>query len=143
MIGTRRWCAAALFAWVGAAQAFALTAKSESPLIDEASLRARTQALAAEIGARIPDDPKVKVYVYTRAQATPGAPQHYIYLHRVELRRAFNAQTPPYPYAGFLPIETVERYGVGDAQQARAALDQALRTFLERLKNVDPSKPLE
>lgn len=143
MIGICRGCAAVLLVWAGAAQAFTLVAKSESPLIDEASLRAQTQKLAAEIGQRIPDDPKVKVDVYTRAQATPGTPQHYIYLHRVELRRAFNAQTPPYPYAGYLPIETVERYGVGDAQEARAALDQALRTFFTRLKNVDPAQAFQ
>ncbi len=126
-------CVAALvLAWAaaGAAQAFTISARSESPLVTQDALRNATQQVAAEIGNRIPDSPDIKVTVFTRAVATKQGPGRYVYLHRIELRRAFNAG-PPYPYAGWLPIETKEQYGIGsEAEVARAALDAG---FLARV----------
>jgi hypothetical protein len=122
----------------GAAQAFTISAKSENPLVTEDALRNATQQVAAEIGNRIPDSPDVKVTVLTRAVPSKQAQGRYVYLQRIELRRAFNAGAP-YPYAGWLPIETEERYGVGSEAEVRAALDQALRAFFTELKPVDPN----
>ena len=129
-----------VLAWAaaGAAQAFTISAKSESPLVTEDALRNATQQVAAEIGNRIPDSPDVKVAVFTRAVATKQGQGRYVYLHRIELRRAFNAG-PPYPYAGWLPIETKEQYGIGSEAEVRTALDQSLRAFFTELKPVDPN----
>jgi hypothetical protein len=129
-----------VLAWAaaGAAQAFTISATSESPLVTQDALRNATQQVAAEIGNRIPDSPDIKVTVFTRAVATKQGPGHYVYLHRIELRRAFNAG-PPYPYAGWLPIETKEQYGIGTEAEVRAALDQSLRAFFTELKPVDPN----
>ncbi|MDE0854354.1 MAG: hypothetical protein OSA97_08020 [Nevskia sp.] len=126
-------CAAA-----GAAQAFTISAKSENPLVTEDALRGATQQVAAEIGNRIPDDPNVKVTVFTRAVPAKQGQGRYVYLHRIELRRAFNAG-PPYPYAGWLPIQAQEQYGVGSEAEMRAKLDEALRAFFTALKPVDPN----
>ncbi len=126
-------CAAA-----GAAQAFTISAKSENPLVTEDALRNATQQVAAEIGNRIPDSPDIKVTVFTRAVPTKQGQGRYVYLHRIELRRAFNAG-PPYPYAGWLPIDSKEQYGVGSEAEVRAALDQSLRAFFTELKPVDPN----
>ena len=132
--------AVAVVAWAAAAaaQAFTLSAKSDNPLIGEDALRAQTLQIAAEIGNRIPDDPNVKVSVYSRAIPAKQGEGRYLYLHRIELRRAFNAG-PPYPYAGYLPIETKERYGIGSEAEMRAALEQYLRLFFTDLKAVDPN----
>lgn len=129
-----------LLVWAVAAtaQAFNVSATSENPLVPDAALRSATLQAATDIGNRIPDDPNVKVTVFSRAVPTKTDPGRYVYLHRVELRRAFNAG-PPYPYAGWLPIETVERYGVGSEAEVRAKLDESLRTFFTELKPVDPS----
>jgi hypothetical protein len=132
--------ASVVLAWAvaAAAQAFTISATSENPLVTEEALRNATQQVAGEIGNRIPDDPKVKVTVFTRAVPTKQDPSRYVYLHRIELRRAFNAG-PPYPYAGWLPIETVERYGIGTEAEVRAKLDESLRSFFTELKPVDPN----
>ena len=124
----------------GAAQAFNIVANSENPLVDQAALTAATQKAAADSGARIPDDPNVKVTVFTRAAHIPGRDDNaYLYLHRIELRRAFNGPNPPYPYAGWLPIETVERYGYGKDGEVKGTLDKVLHDFFTRLQPVDPN----
>jgi hypothetical protein len=132
--------ALAVVAWAvaTAAQAFEVSAITQNPLVTEDALRSATLQAAAEIGNRIPDDPKVKVTVFSRAVPVKQDPTHYVYLHRIELRRAFNAG-PPYPYAGWLPIETVERYGIGSEAEVRSQLDQALHGFFTELKPVDPN----
>jgi hypothetical protein len=61
-------------------------------------------------------------------------------VHRVELRRAFNAGVSPYPYAGWIPIDSYEFYGIGSPEEARAKLDETLRTYFTKLKAVDPAK---
>ena len=130
----------AVLGWAiaAAAQAFTISAKSENPLITDDALRSATQQMAAEVGNRIPDNPDVKVTVYTRAVAAKQGQGRYVYLHRIELRRAFNAG-PPYPYAGWLPIQTREFYGIGTEAEMRAKLDQYLRIFFTDLKPVDPN----
>lgn len=125
-------------AFASAAQAFTISARSENSLVPESALRAATQQAAAAVGNRIPDDPNVKVTVFTRAEPSKAVAGGYLYLHRIELRRAFNAGAP-YPFAGWLPIHTVERYGDGSDKQTRDALDQALRDFFSDLKNIDPA----
>jgi len=123
----------------GAAQAFTIMTKSESPLLSDDALRSATTQMAATVGSNIPDNPNVKVFVSSKARPTKQADGGYVYLHRIELRRAFNAG-PPYPTAEWLPIESRERYGVGSPDEVRAALDETLREFFTTMKDVDPAK---
>ena len=129
-----------VLAWTaaGAAQAFNISAKSENPMIAQDGLRSATLQMASQVGSSIPDNADVKVTVFTRAMPSKIGTGQYIYLHRIELRRAFNAATPPYPFAGWLPIQTVERYGVGDDKEVRDELDHVLRDFFTEVKAIDP-----
>jgi hypothetical protein len=127
-----------VLAVAGAAHAFNITAKSENPALGEPALRAAAQQAAANSGARIPDDPNVKVWVYSHAHPSKIGQNQLIYLHRIQLRRAFNAGAP-YPYAGWLPVITVERYGVGDDKEVREELDHVLGEFFTKMKTVDPA----
>ncbi|HZR35900.1 MAG TPA: hypothetical protein VFA75_11030 [Nevskia sp.] len=127
------------FGAAGAAQAFNISAKSENPMIGQDGLRSATQQMASQVGSRIPDNADVKVTVFSRAQPSKIGQNQYIYLHRIELRRAFNAMSPPYPFAGWLPIETVERYGVGDDKEVRDELDHVLNEFFTKVKAIDPN----
>ena len=124
------------FAVAGAAQAFNITAKSENPAIGEPALRSAAQQALA--GVRIPDDPNVKIWVYSHAHPSKIGQNQLIYLHRIQLRRAFNAG-PPYAYAGWLPVVTVERYGVGDDKEVREELDHVLSEFVTKMKGIDPA----
>jgi hypothetical protein len=130
-----------VLAWAaaGAAQAFNIKAASENPMESVDALRAATQQAAAAAGVAIPDSADIKVTVFTRAQPSKIGQGQYIYLHRIELRRAFNAMTPPYPFAGWLPFETVERYGVGSDQEVRGELDHVLNEFFTKVKAIDPN----
>lgn len=137
--GIKLACVVLAWAAAGAAQAFNISAKSENPLTSVDALRAATQQAAAAVGSSIPDNPDVKVTVFTRAQPSKIGQNQYIYLHRIELRRAFNAMTPPYPFAGWLPIQTTERYGVGSDQEVRGELDHVLNEFFTKVKAIDPN----
>ncbi len=121
----------------GAAQAFNIKATSENPMMSVDALRSATVQAAA--GVAIPDDPNIKVTVFSRAVPSKIGQNQLIYLHRIELRRAFNGSTPPYPFAGWLPIETVERYGVGDDKEVRDELDHVLHDFFVKVKAIDPN----
>jgi hypothetical protein len=123
----------------GVAQAFNIKASSENPMEPVDALRSATQQAASAVGASIPDDPNIKVTVFTRAQPSKIGQGQYIYLHRIELRRAFNGPTPPYPFAGWLPIQTTEHYGVGDEKEVREELDAVLRKFFTEVKAIDPN----
>ncbi|GAC1626663.1 MAG: hypothetical protein NVS9B10_14820 [Nevskia sp.] len=120
------------------AQAFEIKTRSENPAISEDALRAAVNQIAAEVGQRIPETPDIKVYVYSRALPSKIEWQT-IYFHRVQLTKAFTGPAP-YPTRAWLPIKSVERYGVDDAATARAKLDEALRDFFRALKSVDPDK---
>jgi len=128
----------------GSAQAFELKAKSDSTVISEEALRAAVNAAAASIGNNIPNDPKVKVTVYTKAIPSNSEAGRFTFLHRIELRRVFIAGAP-YPYRGWLPEPdaTVERYGVADPAEIKAKLDEVLHDFFTRLKPIDPAKGFE
>ena len=123
------------------AQAFQVKTRSENPAISEEALRAAVNQIAAEVGHRIPEDADIKVYVYTRALPSKIEGQS-IYLHRVQLTKAFTGG-PPYPYRGWLPLRSVERYGVDDPATIQLKLDEALRDFFTTLKNVDPDQGIE
>lgn len=125
------------FGAASAAQAFNISARSENPMMSVDALRSATVQAAA--GVAIPDDPNIKVTVFSRAIPSKIGQNQLIYLHRIELRRAFNGPTPPYPFAGWLPIETVERYGVGDDKEVRDELDHVLRDFFAKVKAIDPN----
>ena len=118
------------------AQAFEIKTRSENPAISEDALRAAVNQISAEVGQRIPETPDIKVYVYTRALPSKIEGQT-IYFHRVQLTKAFTGAAP-YPTRAWLPIKSVERYGVDDAATVRAKLDDALREFFRALKSVDP-----
>ncbi|MBV8063562.1 MAG: hypothetical protein JOY51_08200 [Nevskia sp.] len=127
------------WAAAGAAQAFNIKATSENPMESVDALRAATLQAASAVGVAIPDNPNIKVTVFTRAQSSKIGQGQYIYLHRIELRRAFNGPTPPYPFAGWLPIQTTEQYGVGDEKQVSADLDAVLKKFFTEVKAIDPN----
>jgi hypothetical protein len=118
------------------ATAFDVSARSDNQLFTESALRARVLEIAAEVGHNIPDDPRVRVAVYSRALESQfeGA---MIYLHRVQLTKAFRS-TPPYPFAGYLPLRSVERYGVDDEAGMREKFDEALRAFFTQMKEMKP-----
>lgn len=125
----------------GPAAAFELKVKSENPQISEEAVRAAVNAIAGEIGQNIPEDPNIKVYVYTRALPSKIEGQ-MIYFHRVQLTKAVSGGKP-YPVRAWLPIKSVERYGVDDPAQLRPRLDEALRDFFRQMKTVDPDKGIE
>ena len=145
----------AWLAMAGTAQAFNLTTKSDSSVISDGELRSVVLGAASSIGNTIPDNPNIKIYAYTRVinskigptaggaagQDCPGQATgpRYVYFHRIEFRRAF-AAGPPYGYAGWLPVQSEERYGVADEAGIKAALDEAAKAFFTRLKDVDPQQ---
>jgi alkanesulfonate monooxygenase SsuD/methylene tetrahydromethanopterin reductase-like flavin-dependent oxidoreductase (luciferase family) len=133
--------AVAVVCWAvaGAAQAFTIMAKSEDPLLSEDALRNAVTQAAASVGNNIPDNPNVKVFVSSKARLTKENDGSYVYLHRVELRRAFSAG-PPYATAEYLPIESREYYGVGTPDEVHAKLDETLREFFTTLKSIDPGR---
>lgn len=129
-----------LLGFAAAAQAFEIKAKSDNPQFSEDALRGAVQQAATSIGSRIPDDPNIKVYIYSRRlQAKDG---QFLYLHRIQLRKAF-AGKAPYAYRGWLPIESIERYGIDNPEGSRAALDELLREFFTKFKSVDPNQDFE
>lgn len=120
----------------GPVAAFEISARSDNVLIADDVAKARALEIAAEIGSTIPDDPRIRVSVYSRALESQfeGA---LIYLHRVQLTKAFSS-TPPYPFAGYLPLRSVERYGIADENVMREKFDEALRVFFKQMLTVDP-----
>lgn len=126
------------------AQAFELKVKSDSPVVSEQELRSAVNAAAVAVGNNIPNDPKVKVSIYSKAIPSNSETGRFTFLHRIELRRVFTAAAP-YPYRGWLPEPdaTVERYGVADPAEIKAKLDDLLNEFFTRLKTVDPDKGFE
>lgn len=134
-----RWllCLSAL-ALCGAAQAFELKTRSENPAIGEDVLRAAANQISAEVGSKIPSDPNIKVYVYSAARPSKIEGQT-IYFHRIQLTKAFAAGAP-YPTSAWLPIKSVERYGIEDAATVRAKLDEALRDFFTQVNALDPNQ---
>jgi hypothetical protein len=130
---------ALLWAVLLPAQAFNLVVHSENPQIPDTELR--STVLAAGAGSNIPDDANVKVYVFSKIIPTPTNDGQYVYFHRIELRRAF-ASVKPYPYRGWLPIESVERYGLWGPDQSRTQFQQAVHDFFAKVSAVDPNQPV-
>jgi len=126
------------------AQAFELKVKSDSSVVSEQELRAAVNAAAVAVGNNIPNDPKVKVSIYSKAIPSNSETGRFTFLHRIELRRVFTAAAP-YPYRGWLPEPdaTVERYGVADPAEIKAKLEDLLNEFFTRLKTIDPEKGFE
>lgn len=123
------------------ASAFELKVRSENPQVDEAAVRAAVASVSAQIGHSIPQDPNIKVFVYTRALESKIKGQ-LIYFHRVQLTKAVSGGKP-YPVSAWLPVKTVERYGVDDPEQIRAQLDLALREFFTQMQSISPDKGFE
>lgn len=132
---TSRLLALLLLAAAGHAQAFQLNIRTDNVLLDEATIRARTTAIAAEVGVNIPDDPRVRISVYSRALESQIEGTK-IYLHRAQLTKAFTSAAP-YPFQGYVPIRNVERYGVDDDAGMREKLDETLREFFKIMKTMD------
>ena len=118
------------------ASAFEIRARSDNAMLDEPAITAMVQAIGSEIGNTIPQDPNIKVSVYTRAVVSKIEGQ-MIYFHRVQLTKAF-AGREPYPTAAWLPIKSVERYGVDGPGTLKASLEATLRDFFQQMKSVDP-----
>lgn len=123
------------------ASAFELKVKSENPQLSEAAIRSAVGAVAGEIGQNIPDDTNIKVYVYSKALDSKITGQ-MIYFHRVQLTKAVSGGEP-YPVSAWLPVKTVERFGVDGPEQIRAQLDAALRDFFTQMKSISPQKGFE
>jgi hypothetical protein len=131
--------ALALCAVLGTAHAFNLVVKSDNPQLSQADVQSTTLQIAAQVGDRIPQDADIKVYVISHAQPSQNEPGRFIYLHRVELRKAF-AGRAPYAFRGWLPIKGSDRYGIDEPAQMKAKLEDLLREFFTELKNVDPAQ---
>ena len=123
------------------ASAFELKVKSENPQLSEAAIRSAVGAIAGEIGQNIPEDSNIKVYVYSKALDSKITGQ-MIYFHRVQLTKAVSGGQP-YPVSAWLPVKTVERFGVDGPEQIRAQLDAALRDFFTQMKAISPQKGFE
>lgn len=120
------------------AHAFEVKTRSDNAGLSDQALRAAVNQIAAEVGNRIPETPDIKVSVYSRAMPSKIEGQT-IYLHRVQLTKAFSGPAP-YATRAWLPIKTVENFGVDDAAAMRAKLDDTLRQFFRELKDVDPGQ---
>lgn len=118
------------------ASAFEIKVRSDNPVLDVPTVTAMVQTISTEIGNTIPQNPNIKVSVYTRAVVSK-IEGNMIYFHRVQLTKAF-AGKEPYPTAAWLPIKTVERYGVDAADTLKGSLEDALRDFFRQMKAVDP-----
>lgn len=116
--------------------AFEIRARSDSPVLDVPTVTAMVLAISTEVGNTIPQDPNIKVSVYTRAVVSKIEGK-MVYFHRVQLTKAF-AGREPYPTAAWLPIKTVERYGIDAPNTLKASLEDALRDFFQQMKSVDP-----
>jgi hypothetical protein len=118
------------------ASAFEIKARSDSAALDVPTITAMVQAISTEVGHTIPQDPNIKVSVYTRAVVSKIEGK-MIFFHRVQLTKAFNGREP-YPTAAWLPIKTVERYGVDEPNTLKGSLEDTLRDFFQQMKSVDP-----
>jgi len=118
------------------ASAFEIKARSESTLLDEPTMTAMVKSVAAKVGHTIPDDPNIKVSVYSRAvvSTTEGK---MIYFHRVQLTKAFVGKEP-YPTAAWLPVKTNERYGIDSPNTLKGSFEETLRDFFTQMKTIDP-----
>jgi len=130
------FAAAALFACLPAG-AFDIQTRTDNVLFTDEAMKARTLAIAAEIGTKIPDDPRIRVSVYSRALESQ-VEGSMIYLHRIQLTKAFTS-SPPYPFAGYLPLRSVERYGIDGEDGMREKFDEALRVFFKQMLALDPN----
>ena len=130
---------ALLWTVLAPAQAFNLSTHSENPQIPDTEMR--STVLQAGAGSGIPDNANIKVYVYSHIIPTPKNDGQFVYFHRIELRKAFS-EGKPYPYRGWLPIESVERYGLGDPDQSRAEFQQAVHDFFAKVNGIDPNVPV-
>lgn len=119
------------------ASAFEIRARSDSDALDVPTVIAMVEAVSRDVGHTIPQDPNIKVSVYTRAVLSKIEGQ-MIYFHRVQLTKAFTGPAP-YPTAAWLPIKTVERYGVGPQDALGTGLETTIRDFFEQMKSVDPA----
>ncbi|MBA4284051.1 MAG: hypothetical protein C0434_00780 [Xanthomonadaceae bacterium] len=129
--------AAAALLMSAQAGAFDIQARSDNLLLTDTAMKARALEIAAEIGTRIPDDPRIRVSVYSRALESK-IEGSLIYFHRVQLTKAFTS-SPPYPFAGYLPLRSVERYGVDVEDGMREKFDEALRVFFKQMLTLDPN----
>ncbi|WP_293372728.1 hypothetical protein [Nevskia sp.] len=118
------------------ASAFEIKARSNSAVLDEATITEMVKAVAAEVGHTIPQDPNIKVSVYTRAVVSEIEGK-MIYFHRVQLTKAFVGQAP-YPTAAWLPVKTNERYGIDAPETLKASFETTLRDFFQQMKLIDP-----
>jgi hypothetical protein len=130
---------ALLWAVFGQAQAFNLVTHSENPQIPDTELR--STVLQAGAGSNIPNDPNIKVYVFSKVIQVPTNDGQLVYFHRIELRKAFSG-SKPYPYRGWLPIESVERYGLWGPDQSRAEFQKAVQEFFAKVNALDPNQPV-
>jgi len=130
---------ALLWAVLSPAQAFNLVTHSENPQIPDAELR--STVLQAGAGSSIPDSPDIKVYVFSKVIPTPTNDGQYVYFHRIELRKALSGGKP-YPYRGWLPIESVEHYGLWTPEKSHAELQKAAQEFFAKVNGIDPNQPV-
>ena len=128
--------AVAVLFTAGPVAAFNITARTDNVLMTEDAMKARALEIAAEVGSTIPDDPRIRVSVYSRALESQFEGS-LIYLHRVQLTKSFTS-TPPYPFAGYLPLRSVERYGVAAEDGMRDKFDETLRVFFKQMLTVSP-----
>lgn len=131
-----RFLAIAALLATSQASAFNITARTDNVLMTDEAMKARALEIAAEIGSTIPDDPRIRVSIYSRALESQFEGS-LIYLHRVQLTKSFSS-TPPYPFAGYLPLRSVERYGVDNEDGMREKFDEALRVFFKQMLTVNP-----
>lgn len=118
------------------ASAFEIKARSDNAALDVATITSMVNAIGNEVGHTIPDDPNIKVSVYTRAVVSKIEGQ-MIYFHRVQLTKAF-AGPAPYPTAAWLPIKTSEHYGIDAPDTLKGSFEATLRDFFQQMKSVDP-----
>ncbi len=118
------------------AQAFELVVQADHEVIPAEEIRAMTLRIAQTVGHQIPDDPQIKVVVTAKARLRKQTRMH-LYYHRIQLTKSFAGEAP-YPVRAWLPIKSIEHYGVANAQELRKELSETLTQFFQELRPIDP-----
>jgi len=122
----------------GAAHAYELRAKVDGNLFTVQEASEQVRRIGEQVGHNIPDSDQIRVHLISESRPRSNSAE-ILFNHRVELRKLFDGRdVEPYPVAGWFVIYTSETYGIGTPEKAKAELDNTIREFFTKLKDVNP-----